>query len=206
MRLLRQQLGLSLRAVSEATGIERGNLSRLENGKAGYSHDSLERIAKVLHVSVGVLMADHEMVEGAALRMRQVPVLTLDQLADWTGPESLEFEEEQVYLHTELKRTSRFSFALRVFDNANAPQFRPGDELIFDANRQPEDGGFVVVQVDDKEFLVGRFRVLRKASHSDPAEWIVAPADRLYPPVRSGSAAPDLRLRGTLVEWRGYLL
>ena len=205
IRLLRNQLGLSLRAVAEATGIERGNLSRIESGKAGYSHDSLERIAKVLHVSIGVLMSDHEMVEGAALRMRQVPVLTLAQLAEWTGPESLDFEEDQRFLHTDLQRAGRFSFALAVADGANLPMLQPGHELIFDANRQPAEGSFVVLQIGKDEFLIGRYRTTRVPSQDDPGEYLVAPMNNLYPTVRSGDRQ-EFRLRGTAVEARDYFL
>jgi transcriptional regulator with XRE-family HTH domain len=176
-----------------------GNLSRLESGKMGYSKETIERIAKVLHVSVGVLFAEPGIVEAAALRMRAVPRLTPDQLLVWRTEEEIDLGDEQVFLHAALGAISSHSFALTVRDGANAPLIVPGDVLIFDAAKHPGPGSFVAAQAPDSTVYIGKFRGDAKPSRDLKFE--VVPCDHFYPVVAAGNPE-GLRLRGTLAERR----
>ena len=119
IRAIRTQLGLSLRALARATGLEVSTLSMIETGKQNLTEEKAKRIADVLHVSVGMLFSEPGLVEMAMLRMRKLPVLTNEQLHAWTGPEDFEEADEQEYLHTAIKVGSRHMFAVRIVDRAN---------------------------------------------------------------------------------------
>jgi len=199
IRTLRRQMGLSLEALAEAAQMNFANLSRLENGKGGYSDASIKRIADVLRVSLDVLFAPPEKVEGAALLMREAPVLNAEQLGEWRGPDSFEYPRQQRFLHVEPGRASRFSFGWTVTDEKNAPVLRPGDELVFDPNRQPMEGKYVLAQNGGGQIYLGRLRPLAEAEGK--VQFEVIPLDNIDPGA-STINDPSLVLKGTLVELR----
>ena len=203
IRVLRQQLGISLRGLAKASGIDMATLSRLENGKGGYSQESIAAIAKALYVSEGVLFADNAVVEAAAVQMRKVPLLSAEQLLAWQGADSLDFEENQPYLHADLRRVGRHSFALRMHDGSNMPAIQIGDDLIFDAGRAAHPGSIVAAQDRDGRIYIGRLAP-RPSNVGEEANFEVVPSDPVYfspSPV----TAPGLQIKGTLVERRTYL-
>ena len=191
-----------MKALAAAAEIDYGNLSKLERGETGYSKDALERIARVLNVSVGVLFAEEAQVEAAALRMRNVPVLTETQLKQWKGSGSLPLEEDHRHLHADLSRMTRHVFALVVRDKSNAPIFLEGDELIFDAGLQPGRDDVVAAQDAFGGLHIGRFRPLSTKPGAAPA-FEILPHD-VQGKVASTDSSPGLTLRGTLVEMRRY--
>jgi transcriptional regulator with XRE-family HTH domain len=202
IRVLRQQLGLSLKVLAKAADIDHGNLSRLERGEVGYSEDVIARIAKVLHVSIGVLFADTETVEAAALRMRNIPVLTGLELANWRGPGSIVLDDDRRHLHADLDSVSAHSFAVKVEDDANSPWIMPGDELIFDAGRQPEHNDIVIAHEPDGKLHIGRFRQVAQVASKLPRLEIL-PLNP-HSPIASVRNLPGLIMRGTLAELRRY--
>ena len=201
IRTLRKQLGLSLKALATAADIDQGNLSKLERGEAGYSREALERIARVLHVSVGVLFSETSAVEAAALRMREVPVLTPKELLLWKGSGSLALSEEHRTLHADLENISRHSFAVRISEPDNSPWFEVGDELLFDAGRHPKANDIVLAQETSGRLVIGRFRPVTVEAGHEPRFDIIPLGLRV--PVARG-AGIKLHLRGTLTESRRY--
>lgn len=199
--MLRLREGLSVRALADAIGMDNGNLSKLENGKAGYSQEVIQKIADVLNVSVGMLFSEPEALEAAVLNMRELPVLSAEQLAVWADPDSFDPSEKQAYLHTNMRMVSRFGFGWVVGDEANAPRFRPGFVLIFDAKRQPAMGTDVIAQDRDGRVYIGQCRI----SAENEVHFAVVPRNRVYPIV-SPATAPGLIIRGTLAEIREYVL
>ena len=198
--LLRRQMGLSQRQLARAAEVDVGTLSRLENGKGGYSPESIDRIAKVLSVSKGTLFAEPGVVEAAALGMREVPMLTPAELLRWPALKDEDFAERDRFLHASLTIVSSHAFALVVNDEANLPVFEVGDRLLFDAARTPKLGNFVVAQSPAGVLSIGRFRPAESPSAADPA-FDVVPETRLYPVV-SSIQTTGLKLRGVLAEQR----
>ena len=198
IRTLRRQIDMSIRDLAKVTGIDLGNLSKLEAGKVGYSREVIDKIAKALDVSAGVLFSDPGVVEAAALHMRQAPLLTTAQLMKWSGPDDLEAEDEQPFLYVSLDRASRYVFALKVEDDRNAPAILPDDELIFDANGNPATGMFVVAMDAEGTLHLGRLRELGKVRQD--ASFEIIPGDLNH--CVSSRERHGLQLRGTLVELR----
>lgn len=194
------QEGLSVRALADAVGTDPGNLSRIENGKSGYSEDVLKRIAEVLNVSISMLFSEHDVLQAALLRTRQVPILSALQLAAWADPDSFEHEEKQAYLYADMRRVSSFGFAVTIEDDANAPDFYTGDDLIFDVKKQPKMGSVIIAQGDDLKVFIGQCRLGRR----EHGEFAVIPYNRVFP-ITSSDEVSNLRIRGTLVEIRKYI-
>jgi transcriptional regulator with XRE-family HTH domain len=196
--MLRTRAGLSVRALAEAVGTDSGNLSRLENGKSGYSEETLKRIADVLNVSLSMLFSEYETLEAAVRKHREIPVLEAEQLAVWGDPETFEPAEKQAYLQTD-RRVSSFGFGLIVADEANAPKFTKGYALIFDVRRQPSMGSMIVAIDRDKRIYIGHCRLAAPGEDG----FSVVPQNRVYP-VISSATTQGLTIRGTLVESREY--
>jgi len=189
---------MSLRTVADAAQIDPATLSRIENGKTQLTDDLAQKIAKVLHVSAGIFFSDPGLLETAMLRMRKAPLLTEEQLLVWRGPDEFEEAPEQEYLHVSIDHASRYVFALSAGDDANAPEIRPGDILLFDANRPPQFGDFVVAQRRSGKAIIGRCRPDQNAGTAGLFD--VVPESRLYAEV--GSKQQSLTLRGVLFEQR----
>ena len=56
LRETRKQLGLTQEQVSERSGVQAGEISRIEAGKRDPQVSTLERLAKALEVSPGQLL------------------------------------------------------------------------------------------------------------------------------------------------------
>jgi transcriptional regulator with XRE-family HTH domain len=198
IRILRQQMGLSLRALATAADIDVAALSRLEAGTSDGRRRTIEKIAAALAVSYEVLFSPPHMVEAAALRKRNVPVLQPDQIERWLDG-TLEMPDDQAFRDADLRKASRSTFAVAVTDDANAPIFERGDELLFDPRRQPRSGNYIVCRRPDGEILVGRFRPL--PSREGETYFEVVPQDPMRFPIGS-SQRDNLKLLGTLIQSR----
>lgn len=198
--MLRRQLGISQRSLSKQASVDLSTLSKLESGKGGYSPDGIERIAKVLNVSIGILFAEPGIVEAAALGMREVPILSPEQLHAWNGFGEAVYRDKQEFLHVALSVVSHNAFALVVTDDANTPEFCRGDELIFDAGRQPSEGVYVAAQGTEPSVFIGRLRFL-PSRKTDSQSFVVIPTNYGYPLVESTQVI-GLRLRGVLAQFR----
>lgn len=198
VRLIRQQVGMSLRALADAADLDPSTLSRVENGKTQLTPEIASKLAAVLHVSTGIFFTEAGVVETAMLRMRKAPLLTKEQLLAWTGPDSFEEAPDQVYLHTPLETATRHVFALRVDNQANEPEIRPGDTLVFDARRNPQFGDFVVAQHASGLIYMGQYR--SRTLVTIEGFFDIVPHNRLFPVIPS--SAKDLVLRGVLFEQR----
>ncbi|HSI95006.1 MAG TPA: XRE family transcriptional regulator [Methylophilaceae bacterium] len=66
IRQLRQQHGLTIAEVSQRAGISRGMLSKIENGLASTSLDTLEQLANSLGVTLSRLFRDYNAPTGGA--------------------------------------------------------------------------------------------------------------------------------------------
>lgn len=66
IRQLRQQHGLTIAEVSQLAGISRGMLSKIENGLASTSLDTLEQLANSLGVTLSRLFRDYNAPTGGA--------------------------------------------------------------------------------------------------------------------------------------------
>jgi transcriptional regulator with XRE-family HTH domain len=66
----RQRQQLTIADIAERTGLSRGMLSKIENGQASMSLDSLSRVAEALGVSMATLFRTLETKEGGAQHIK----------------------------------------------------------------------------------------------------------------------------------------
>lgn len=164
LELKQQRLNqhLTIQDVSELSGISRGMLSRIENGQATPSLDTLFRLSKTLGISLSNLFKDFDAPEGDAKyvpkgegmdvarrgtkRGHVYELLSYDQ-----GPKKL-FEPLLITLDDDSEIFPRFQHAGTEFiymlkgkmDYRHGKQvyrLKPGDALTFDGNipHGPED-------------------------------------------------------------------
>ncbi len=201
VRTVRQALGMSLRALAEAAGLDPATLSRIENGKQNLTEDLAEKLARAMHVSRGMLFADPGILETSMFHTRKAPLLTAPQLLQWSGPDGFEESPEQTYLRTGLEVGSRHMFGYEIADEANAPEIRKGDVLLFDAKRTPRHGEFVLGQNKAGIVTIGRLRLL--AHQESSSSFDIVPLDRFFPVV-SPSKDHMIVIRGVRAELRRY--
>jgi transcriptional regulator with XRE-family HTH domain len=200
IRTLRSQMGMTAKQLAKAADVEYTTLNRLENGKGGYSREGLERIAKALNVTVGVLFADAMTVDAAALGIRRLPRFTMEQLRLWEGPESNEFDlDSDERIVEDIRACSRFAFAVVAEGEANADTIQPGDDLVFDPRVQPRPGSFAVARDSERNLYIGRLRLLSVTG--DLLRWEIVPVSRFHPSA-SNEGIPGLTILGTLIQIR----
>lgn len=68
LRETRKQLGLTQQEVSQRSGVQAGEISRIEAGKRDPQISTVERLAKALDVSAGQLLDRSEPSSGSADR------------------------------------------------------------------------------------------------------------------------------------------
>jgi len=172
----REELGLTLAALSEKSGVCVSHIARVEKGERFPSALVLRRLAKPLGLAEGQLLATAGYLTNPAgayntgdIRPR-TPQEVLDELRA-VQPIAIPIYDEGVF-GTEKKEAIEFAYwsprraadrnvrGLRVNSDSLTPQIEDGDILYFDIDLEPEDGNIVVVQID-KRLAVKRYRKLK---------------------------------------------
>lgn len=172
----REQMGLTLAALSDRSGVCVSHISRVEKGERFPSALVLRRLAKPLGLSEGQLLATGGYLTNPAgayntgdIRPR-TPQEVLDELRA-VQPIAIPIYDEGVFA-TEKKEAIEFAYwsprraadrnvrGLRMNSDSLAPQIEDGDILYFDMDLKPEDGNIVIVQIE-KRMHVKRYRKLK---------------------------------------------
>lgn len=74
----RTKHAMTLKDVSQETGLSIGYLSQLERGKTSVAHDTLVKIAKALHVEMEYFMQQPKIKEKAVLRSYEREILRIE--------------------------------------------------------------------------------------------------------------------------------
>ena len=145
IRSLREMRGMSLRDLATAAEFEYHNLSRLENGKIGYSSDSICRIARALDVTIADLYA-----QGPPVPIYWIP---------WADP-----KDTRPFIPT--TRPVRNGYAIEITDDAMSPELLRGDIAIINHHFEAKHGHLVAVRIASEEgekILVRRAQKIKKA-------------------------------------------
>lgn len=150
IRSIRQGKGLTLEEVATTSGVDTGNLSRIERGALGWTLPTIAAIAqRGLKVPLAELFSQAERESGygvATELVTTVPVLKLDEIRGGKLSAALRKSDERV------KTTATVgskAFAFRNNGNSGAmPEFK-NELVVVDPDVTPAFGMHVVVQVDD---------------------------------------------------------
>lgn len=85
LRLARQTLGLTLKALAEGANCSESLLSKIENGKASPSLPMLHRLVKILGINIGWMFEESDGEEGIVFRSGTRPLIALDPLRQGEG-------------------------------------------------------------------------------------------------------------------------
>ncbi len=85
LRLARQTLGLTLKALADDANCSESLLSKIENGKTSPSLPMLHRLVKVLGTNIGWMFEEADGEEGIVFRAGARPLISLDPLRRGDG-------------------------------------------------------------------------------------------------------------------------
>ncbi len=145
IRSLREMRGMSLRELSTAAEFEYHNLSRLENGRIGYSSDSICRIARALDVTIADLFA-----QGPPVPVNWVP---------WADP-----KETRPFIPITRPLTNG-TYAIEVKDDAMTPELLRGDIAIVNPHFEAQHGRLVAVRIaaeEGEKILIRRAQLVKR--------------------------------------------
>lgn len=162
IRYYRKKRGFGQEELSEATSIDQGAISRIENGRQGVTDTQLWALSIALGVHPSEIWAAVDaptIREPQApyyepeFRPRQVPLLGWVQAGEWTD-QNIEHAhiEPTEYIFTTARVSSR-AFALTVAGESmvnprGEPSFPPGEKIIVEPEMAATSGSLVVAQID----------------------------------------------------------
>lgn len=185
------QLGVALGYPEENA---QSRVSRYETGNRSPSKQTLQKMARVLHVTVEQLTTSYRSVEPAVLRTgRSVPLISWVQAGHWHEPEDHfrpgEGEGEPVPSSTKDEN----AFALRVIGTSMEPEFREGDIIIVSPNTEPVNGDFVIAKIDGE--------VTFKQLHIYLNKLVLKPLNEAFDPIEiDRSEGVEVRIIGKVIE------
>lgn len=147
LRRIRQHKGMTLEQVSEKSGINTGNLSRMERGQQGWSHESLTNIAAALGVRVADLFTEAAKGGGGLMveLSHSIPLISLSEVP-------LKGDVEVAAIAERCKTTADVSdraFGFRVDGDPMTPKFPAGVIVVIDPAKHVKSGDFVVAACSD---------------------------------------------------------
>ncbi len=185
------QFGLALGYPEENA---QSRISRYETGNRSPSKQTLQKMAKVLQVTVEQLTMRFRNVEPAVLRTgRAVPLISWVQAGHWHEPEDHfrpgEGEGEPVPSSTKDEN----AFALRVIGDSMEPEFKEGDIVIVSPNSEPVTGDFVIAKVAGE--------VTFKQLHIYLNKLVLKPLNDAYEPIEiERMDGLEVRIIGKVIE------
>jgi len=178
IRRRRIEVGLTLPELARIARVDKGNLSKLEQGTLGTSLASLERIAQALRTSTSALIDETNV--SAVTAGRSIPIISWSEVGEIRGNATRDGAMHEYALFN--ITASAETFALRIEDDSMMPRFQPGDIVAIDPDRKPSPGSFVVARVGAGKYL-RQYRELGADKKGPIFELI--PLNPLYGPRRS---------------------
>lgn len=200
IRERRRQLGWTSTKVATLAGITQSHVSRLENGKVGFTHETLVKVAGVLGLSVDSLYKTSSNVEDAPIDFKAIPVLSYVQAGRWTSVDTRPEGDIQEMISTNLDCPPS-TFAMRLRGDSMEPKFSQGDIIVVSPLLQPQPGDFVVATDERGE---ATFKQYRSAGLNDMGQSVfeLIPLNPIYGPLRSDRQ--QIGIVGVMIEHRTY--
>lgn len=152
IRRIREARNISLDTLALKTGLDKGNLSRIERGKQSVPTQRLEQIAAALGVApIDVYVtADGGNVEEGPELGKGVPLISWVQAGSWQDViDNLQPGQGERISTTWPARAH--TFALRVRGDSMEPKFPDGSIIIVEPEISAQPGDFVIVRQNGDE-------------------------------------------------------
>ena len=152
LRRIRQRKNLTLEQVVDVVGCSKGSLSKVENGKQGYTGDFISKIANALGVAEIDIYTEaaHGGVEEGPEIQGTVPLISWIQAGNWQDIIDNLHPGEGERVSTTYK-VRKHSYALRVRGDSMEPKFPDGAIVIVEPEENPEPGSFVIIRQNGGE-------------------------------------------------------
>lgn len=152
---IRDEKGLKDADVARMTGITRANFSQWKSGLITPKHQTMEKIAAALGVSVEYLLTG-----GMIAEVKQgVSVPVLGYVAAGVPIEAITDYIGEVTISPALAKKGQF-FALKIKGDSMAPQILQGDIVVCMVQNTAETGDIVIVQVNGNEATCKKVQIL----------------------------------------------
>lgn len=199
IRFWREQREIGLNELARLSGVDRGNLSKIEAGSAGASVETLAKLAAALKVPLAYLVKEDTNVSEVQESTRRIRILDWNRVGTWAATGSGSPGEEMTeYVLFNISASSE-AFALRVRGDSMEPEFRQGDIIVVDPLRKPRPGSFVVAQDAKGECTFKQYRDLGLDERGQSI-YELRPLNHLYAPRRSDRE--QFQIIGTVISHR----
>jgi transcriptional regulator with XRE-family HTH domain len=196
----REKLGWSQTKLATLAEISQSFLWRLEAGRSSGSWETYLKIAGALGVPIDSFLVSRSNVEDAPLDWREIPILNYREASLWTIESSLAQPGQHETIMTNLEHPAS-TFALRLRDDSNAPQYQINDVVVVDPTIMPLPGDMVVAGNNKGDSIFAQFRD-GGINERDEMVFELHPLNPIYAPMRSDRQR--LTIVGTMVEHRSY--
>lgn len=170
IKLRMGMLFLKGRHLVDATGASKATVSQWVNGGSEPSAKYIPALARVLKVSENWLLEGGTQIEphpetgrSVTIRVRDVPLITLEQAANWHSLMQHPFDEEQELIET-TELVSPYAFAVKMENNSmmdlsgQGISIPIGAVLIADVGKRLTSGSIVVAALDgQKEAVIKQY-------------------------------------------------
>lgn len=152
IRYLRKRKGMTLDQVADAIEVNKGSISKIENGKQGYTGEFIEKIARALDSSPLEIyeIAERGGIEAGPDIKGTVPIISWVQAGAWNEAiDNLRPNEGERVPTT--YRVKAHTYALRVRSDSMEPKFPDGCIIIVEPEEDPTPGKYVIVRQNGNE-------------------------------------------------------
>ncbi len=201
IRTLREQKKLTGVQLATRAGIDQSYLSKLEQGKSGFSEEGLRKIARALGTTLAGLFGGPNVTPVQLDDRNRVRVLNYMQ-AGLPADVAAGLSDDEITAYVAVDRDDADDlFALLLLGNSMEPEFAEDDMVILKRSLAPQPGDHVVAVNGDGESVFRRYRVSGLDAEGRPS-YALVPWNEDYPTLRSDEL--PLIIRGTMVEHRRF--
>ncbi|SDH23725.1 LexA family transcriptional regulator [Propionivibrio dicarboxylicus] len=158
IRRLRARSGKTLEQVAEATGSNKGTLSKIESGKQGVSLETLNRIAQALRVTIVTIF--NEMWEPTSTL--EIPAPKMYRPVPVYGPIQIDADGCVINAVVSLQSEGAVdypakgskTYALRAKGESMAPRVRAGEFIVVEPDSPAQPGDDVVIDYNEDRTIV----------------------------------------------------
>lgn len=175
----RRELDLGLREVCEQIPeLEIGALSHYEHGRRQVPLEIVNKLAKVLQVTPGYILALETFAGNESLELTTTKTMGRIPLMAWSALGLIEKDKPLPVLGLEYVETTepvgQFTFALKVRDDSMQDKFPVGVQITVEPELQYQSGDYVIV-------LNGSSDATFRQIIQDGADWFLKPENTRYP-------------------------
>lgn len=198
IKSIRKTIGMTQQELALKTGYSgKSMISRLEAGKVDPSHSKIYKLADALGVTYADLMGWEAPEDDGSAAPRSVAIPVYDDFF----PNNPSKQEKHIISYELIPAswTGEY-FALRLKDNAELPDFSPGDILIFRKQETAKNGACVLALNSRKKVVLHRFVKTKRYSFllplkEDPATVRVADKSAFSDPFQILGCVVETRRR-----------